>query len=115
VFIPQAGKTGTANSFDFAAFGGYTPRLAGYVSMFNPTGPVTHPMVGNASCYRSSSGSPDCPGSVFGANAGAIWQMTFEHANLGKSIAHFATAPGEGRFYADGPGTQSPESGKRSR
>lgn len=112
VYIPQAGKTGTANSFDFAAFGGYTPRLAGYVSMFNPTGPITHPMVGDASCYRSSSGSPDCPGSVFGANAGQIWQMTFEHADLGNSIAYFATTAGEGRFYADGPGTQAPASKK---
>ncbi len=109
VFIPQAGKTGTANSFDFAAFGGYTPRLAGYVSMFNPAGPISHPMVGSASCYRSSGGSLDCPGSVFGANAGAIWQMTFEHADLGTSVASFATTAGESRFYADGPGTQSPK------
>ena len=104
VFIPQAGKTGTANSFDFAAFGGYTPRLAGYVSMFNPTGPVTHPMVGYASCYRSSDGSQDCPGSVFGANAGQIWQMTFENAFLGNSIAYFAPVPAGSEFFREGTG-----------
>ncbi len=112
VYIPQAGKTGTANSFDFAAFGGYTPRLAGYVSMFNPAGPITHPMVGDASCYRSSAGALDCPGSVFGANAGAIWQLTFEHADLGSPVASFATAPGEASFYADGSGTQAGKPGK---
>ena len=70
VGIPAAGKTGTANNFEFAAFGGYTPRLAGYVSMFNPAGPVSHPMIGYASCFRSAGGGQDCPGSVFGANAG---------------------------------------------
>ena len=32
ISVPAAGKTGTANNFEFAAFGGYTPRLAGYVS-----------------------------------------------------------------------------------
>ncbi len=61
IFVPQAGKTGTANSFDFAAFGGYTPKLAGYVSMFNPTGPVNHPMIGDASCYRSAGGGAGVP------------------------------------------------------
>jgi membrane peptidoglycan carboxypeptidase len=103
VAIPAAGKTGTANSFDFAAFGGYTPGLAGYVSMFNPSGPVDHPMVGYASCYRSSGGGQDCPGSVFGANAGQIWQMTFDNADLGSSIAGFS-APSGGDFYSQGSG-----------
>jgi membrane peptidoglycan carboxypeptidase len=104
VFIPQAGKTGTANSFDFAAFGGYTPVLAGYVSMFNPTGPVTHPMVGEASCYRASGGSEDCPGSVFGANAGQIWQLTFENADLGGPAPSFATVPAGSGFFREGTG-----------
>jgi membrane peptidoglycan carboxypeptidase len=104
VYIPQAGKTGTANSFDFAAFGGYTPRLAGYVSMFNPVGPVTHPMVGYASCYRSAAGGAACPGSVFGANAGQIWQMTFETADLGQSVASFAPPPAGSGFFSEGTG-----------
>jgi membrane peptidoglycan carboxypeptidase len=108
VYIAQAGKTGTANSFDFAAFGGYTPRLAGYVSMFNPVGPVTHPMIGTASCYRSAAGGSDCPGSVFGANAGQIWQMTFENADLGNSFAYFTPPPPGSVFFRDGPGTHAP-------
>ena len=61
--LSAAGRQdGTANSFDFAAFGGYTPTLTGYVSMFNPSGPVTHPMVGFASCYRAGGGGEECPG-----------------------------------------------------
>jgi membrane peptidoglycan carboxypeptidase len=104
VYVPQAGKTGTANSFEFAAFGGYTPHLAGYVSMFNPVGPVTHPMTGDASCYRSASGSADCPGSVFGANAGQIWQMTFTRADLGRSFGYFPAVPSGSRFLRLGTG-----------
>jgi membrane peptidoglycan carboxypeptidase len=112
VYIPQAGKTGTAQSFDFAAFGGYTPLLAGYVSMFNPTDPVANPMTGSSSCYRSSGGAMDCPGSVFGANAGQIWQMTFESADLGSGIADFTPPPAGSGLFRDGPGTQTPKSGK---
>lgn len=103
VAIPAAGKTGTANNFDFAAFGGYTPRLAGYVSMFNPAGPIDHPMIGYASCFRSSGGGQDCPGSVFGANAGQIWQMTFDHADLGPTVASFRHPEG-GNFFSEGTG-----------
>jgi membrane peptidoglycan carboxypeptidase len=108
VYVPQAGKTGTANRFDFAAFGGYTPHLAGYVSMFNPSGPVTHPMVGYASCYRSGGGSEDCPGSVFGANAGQIWQLTFESADLGASFGSFPPVPGISGYFRAGTGQQAP-------
>jgi membrane peptidoglycan carboxypeptidase len=107
VYVPQAGKTGTANSFDFAAFGGYTPHLAGYVSMFNPAGPVTHPMRGDASCYRSASGSADCPGAIFGANAGQIWQMTFSRADLGRSFGYFLRVPPGSRFLRQGTGTNT--------
>jgi membrane peptidoglycan carboxypeptidase len=107
VSIPQAGKTGTANSFDFAAFGGYTPKLAGYVSMFNPAGPVSHPMVGSASCYRSAGGGEDCPGSVFGANAGQIWQLTFESADLGPDFGSFPAVPAGSRFLRQGTGQRS--------
>lgn len=103
--IAQAGKTGTANSFDFAAFAGYTPSLAGYVSMFNPSGPVSHPMTGAASCYRSARGARDCPGSVYGANAAQIWQLTFSRADLGNTAATFAGVPASSRFMIKGPGT----------
>jgi membrane peptidoglycan carboxypeptidase len=108
VYVPQAGKTGTANSFDFAAFGGYTPHLAGYVSMFNPSGPVTHPMVGYASCYRGGGGGENCPGSVFGANAGQIWQLTFESADLGASFGSFLPVPGDSGYFREGTGQQVP-------
>jgi membrane peptidoglycan carboxypeptidase len=105
VYVPQAGKTGTADSFDFAAFGGYTPKLAGYVSMFNPAGPVAHPMVGAAACFRSASGGADCPGSVFGANAGQIWQLTFSHAVLGSPVGQFPVVPADSPYFSAGPGT----------
>ena len=108
VRVAQAGKTGTANSFDFAAFGGFTPHLAGYVSMFNPVGASAHPMTGQASCYRSAAGGLDCPGSVFGANAGQIWQLTFNHADLGNLQSGFAAVPRSSPFFSKGAGTTLP-------
>jgi membrane peptidoglycan carboxypeptidase len=112
VYVPQAGKTGTANSFDFASFGGYTPKLAGYVSMFNPVGPVTHPMVGVAACFRSAAGGSDCPGSVFGADAGQIWQLTFSHAALGTPTGQFPAVPADSTYFRAGPGTPSASRGR---
>jgi membrane peptidoglycan carboxypeptidase len=114
-YIPQAGKTGTANSFQFAAFGGYTPELAGYVSMFNPTDPVTRPMSGSSSCYRSSGGALDCPGAIYGANAGQIWQMTFESADLGTSAADFTPPPAGSGLFREGTGIQSAKSAKSAK
>jgi membrane peptidoglycan carboxypeptidase len=107
VVPPQAGKTGTANNFEFAAFGGYTPRLAGYVSMFYPA--ETRAMEGQASCYRSAAGLLDCPFEIFGANAGQIWQFTFDHADLGKSIANFVPVPADSIYYSKGTGVSSPK------
>ncbi len=104
--VPQAGKTGTANNYDFAAFAGYTPKLAGFVSEFNPAGPVSHPMAGPASCYRSQSGGKDCPGAVYGANAGQIWQLTFESASLGPPFGSFAPVPSSSTFFRAGTGQQ---------
>jgi membrane peptidoglycan carboxypeptidase len=112
VDIPQAGKTGTANSFDFAAFGGYTPKLAGYVSMFNPAGPVQHPMTGDASCFRASGGGTDCPGAVYGADAGLIWQKTFESAELGAPrFGSFPGVPGGSGYFRRGSGKTSSAGG----
>ena len=111
VYIPQAGKTGTANSFEFAAFGGYTPKLAGFVSMFNPTGPAEHPMIGDASCYRAPGGGKDCPGSVYGATAGQIWQLTFETADLGRTVGSFPGVPRSSAYFSKGTGQSPP--GKR--
>jgi len=112
--VPQAGKTGTANSFDFAAFGGYTPKLAGFVSEFNPAGPVSHPMVGNASCYRAAGGAKDCPGSVFGANAGQIWQLTFSSADLGQPFGSFTAVPRSSPFFREGTGQRTPAKAART-
>ena len=98
------GKTGTANDFDYAAIGGYTPRRTGYVSMFNPKGPISHPMSGIGACFRVG-----CVGQVFGANAGQIWQLTFENAYLGRSIANFVPVPANSPFYALGTGVSSPK------
>ncbi|MEP7024636.1 MAG: penicillin-binding transpeptidase domain-containing protein, partial [Actinomycetota bacterium] len=107
VIPPQAGKTGTANDFDFAAFGGFTPRMVGYVSMFYPA--KTRSMAGINSCYRGISGGELCPGEVFGANAGQIWQFTFDHANLGKTIANFVPVPTDSQYYSLGTGVSSPK------
>src|ERR1039457_6289932 len=82
---PAAGKTGTSDSFAYAAFGGYTPDLAGYVSVFYPNGPTRYTMASYPrSCYRVQ-----CDGAgMFGADAPAhIWQMTFLHAKLASPAA----------------------------
>jgi membrane peptidoglycan carboxypeptidase len=105
---PAAGKTGTSDNFDFAAFGGYTPTLAGYVSTFNPAGPVEFPMEGTGSCYREG-----CPGEMFGADAPAhTWQMTFLHANLGNP-AGFAMADIPGELWSMGSGVNNPAPPKK--
>jgi membrane peptidoglycan carboxypeptidase len=105
---PAAGKTGTSDNFDFAAFGGYTPTLAGYVSTFNPAGPVEFPMEGTGSCYRGG-----CPGEMFGADAPAhTWQMTFLHANLGNP-AGFAIADIPPELWSMGSGVNNPAPPKK--
>ena len=107
---PAAGKTGTSDNFDFAAFGGYTPDLAGYVSVFNPLGPVTHPMSGTGSCYQLG-----CPGEMFGADAPAhTWQMTFLHANLANPAPGFVTSDIPGELYSMGNGQNNPAPPKKN-
>jgi membrane peptidoglycan carboxypeptidase len=99
-----AGKTGTGENSDYAAFAGYTPTLVGYVSVFNPADPVSNPMVYPASCYRAQGNALTCPGEMFGANApGATWQLTFEHASLG-SAAGFTPLSGGSIFWSMGDG-----------
>ena len=56
--IPAAAKTGTANGGYYAAFAGYTPRLAGYVSVFNPFSPTgSGAMIYPRADYREVDGS----------------------------------------------------------
>jgi membrane peptidoglycan carboxypeptidase len=108
---PAAGKTGTSDNFDFAAFGGYTPDLAGYVSVFNPIDPVKFPMSGTGSCYRGG-----CPGEMFGADAPAhTWQMTFLHANLADPAPGFVMADIPGELWSMGTGVNNPAQKKKGK
>ena len=82
--IPAAAKTGTANGGFYAAFAGYTPRLAGYVSVFNPRSPTGRgAMIYSRANYREVGGGLAVPGQMFGDNApGATWQLTFLRLHL---------------------------------
>ncbi|MGH3070259.1 MAG: penicillin-binding transpeptidase domain-containing protein, partial [Streptosporangiaceae bacterium] len=106
---PAAGKTGTSDNFDFAAFGGYTPDLAGYVSVFNPVDPVKFPMSGTGSCYRVG-----CSGQMFGSDAPAhTWQMTFLHANLANPAPGFVNNDIPGELFSMGSGVNNPAPPKK--
>jgi membrane peptidoglycan carboxypeptidase len=115
ITVPAAAKTGTSNGGYYAAFGGYTPRLAGYVSVFNPIDPTTPAgaMLNQNSCYREnpvSGGYQRCPGQMFGANApGATWQMTFLAADLGSPPANFVPVDPSSPFFSMGDGVNSPK------
>jgi len=116
--VPAAGKTGTANQGFYAAFGGYTPYLAGYVSVFNPKDPTTGgQMVGFPhSCYREDpalGGGQSCPAQMFGDNApAATWQMTFSNAAVGPGTP-FAGVPANSPFFSMGNGVTSPKPPKK--
>jgi membrane peptidoglycan carboxypeptidase len=108
---PAAAKTGTANQGFYAAFAGYTPTLAGYVSVFNPIDPTTGgEMLGYPhSCYRDSDGSFQCPGQMYGDMApGATWQLTFLHASLGPPVPFVGVSPSSA-FFSEGNGFTSPK------
>jgi membrane peptidoglycan carboxypeptidase len=102
-----AAKTGTANGGYYAAFAGYTPRLAAYVSVFNPNSPTgTGAMLGENACYRDIYGE-NCPGQMFGDNApGATWEETFLHAALGRNVG-FVYPPSS--FFSLGNGLGAPK------
>jgi membrane peptidoglycan carboxypeptidase len=110
-----AGKTGTANNSQYAAFGGYTPNLAAYVSVFDTPTPIA--MVGNDACYQAQGGGPACDpaGEMFGADApGHTWQLSFEHANLG-SDAGFVAVPGDSPLMSMGDGQSAPQQGGKGK
>lgn len=109
---PAAGKTGTANTGYYAAFAGWTPTLAGYVSVFNPLDPTTGgAMLGSNSCFRQvglgGTGEQSCPGQMYGDDApGATWEDTFLNAELGPALS-FPSVPDDSPFFALGGGNVS--------
>ncbi len=112
--IPAAGKTGTSDGGFYAAFGGYTPLLAGYVSVFNPNDPTTGGAMVNGfphTCYRenpATGGGQNCPSQMFGDNApAATWQMTF--MTVGLPSAFFVGVPTGSPFLSMGDGVNSPK------
>lgn len=112
---PAGAKTGTANGGAFAAFAGYTPTLAGYVSVFNPVNQFGYgAMLGSRSCYRVLGGGQSCGVQMYGANApGSTWQITFLHADLGPPAA-FVAVPPTSPFFSLGSGVNSPKPPKPS-
>jgi len=104
-----AAKTGTANNGYYAAFAGYTPTLAAYVSVFNPINPTGGgAMLGQNSCYRDlpQFGGLQCPQQMYGDNApGATWEYSFLRADLGKDV-QFVNPPGN--FFSLGDGLGAP-------
>jgi hypothetical protein len=52
---------------------------------------------------------------VFGANAGQIWQLTFEHADLGSPVANFVAVPADSIYYSKGDGVSSPTPPKHTK
>src|ERR1035441_795961 len=109
---PAAGKTGTSDSFAYAAFGGYTPDLTGYVSVFYPLRP-TDPIHGTMASYPRSCYRLGCDGAgMFGADAPAhIWQMTFLHAKLASNAPNFVF-PTSGLLFSMGNGQTAPKAPK---
>ena len=106
-----AGKTGTANNSEYAAFGGYTPSLAAYVSVFHPTDPGQNLMVAPVnSCYQQQGGVLACNGEMFGADApGHTWQLSFEHANRDRPTANFVPVSGDSPLMSMGDGQSAPQ------
>jgi membrane peptidoglycan carboxypeptidase len=109
---PAAAKTGTGDHGDFADFGGYTPQLAAYVSVFNPLNQFTWgAMVGSHADYRDIGGGFGSGSftQMFGDDApGATWQITFLHADLGP-VQNFVPVPLTSPFYSAGSGVNSPK------
>ncbi len=107
--VPAAAKTGTSDLGHYAAFAGYTPRLAGYVSVFNPNFPTTKDaMLGYRACFREVDGSLNCPAQMFGDNApGATWQLTFQSLHL--PYVNFVDVPSYSAFFSMGDGVNSPK------
>ncbi|GAA4589815.1 transglycosylase domain-containing protein [Planotetraspora phitsanulokensis] len=78
-----AGKTGTGDQSRTVWFAGYTPDLAGAVSLGDPRGPVKYPLSGETMNGHQY-------GSVFGATIpGPIWKATMTSALKGIDATSF--------------------------
>ena len=80
---PAAGKTGTTDAYATAWFAGYTPNLAGAVSIGDPRGAANHRLsnVTIGGKYYAN---------VFGASIpGPIWKETFINALKGVPVEEF--------------------------
>ena len=109
--LPAAGKTGTSDNFDYAAFGGYTPDRPATYPCSTRQDPVTHPMQGIGACYRITCD----PGGMFGADAPAhTWQMTFEHAVLANPAPGFVMADIPPQLWSMGTGQNNPAAPKKT-
>jgi membrane peptidoglycan carboxypeptidase len=112
---PAAAKTGTANSGYYAAFAGYTPTLASFTSVFNPTHPTKVQYDGKPGAmlgcpeatYRAYPGGYVlCQNQMFGDMApGSTWEYSFLRAALGKPL-HFGPVPSE--YFSLGDGSSPP-------
>ncbi|MFC7099859.1 penicillin-binding transpeptidase domain-containing protein [Nonomuraea rubra] len=87
-----AGKTGTTDDYASAWFAGFTPDLAGAVSLGDPRGSQRHKLTGVTIGGRYY-------GSVQGAIPGPIWRDTMMSALRGVPATPF-TAVDEARFGA---------------
>jgi membrane peptidoglycan carboxypeptidase len=86
-----AGKTGTGDQSRTVWFAGYTPDLAGAVSLGDPRGPVKYPLSGETMNGHQY-------GSVFGATIpGPIWKATMIAALKGTDPTSFVR-PDMSRF-----------------
>lgn len=86
-----AGKTGTGDQSRTVWFAGFTPDLAGAVSLGDPRGPMRYPLPGQVMAGRTY-------GSVFGATVpGPIWKATFLAALKDVEPSSF-TKPDMSRF-----------------
>ncbi|MGW5262085.1 transglycosylase domain-containing protein [Microbispora sp. NPDC004025] len=86
-----AGKTGTGDQSRTVWFAGFTPDLAGAVSLGDPRGPMRYPLPGQVMAGRTY-------GTVFGATVpGPIWKATFLAALKGVDATSFVK-PDMSRF-----------------
>ena len=109
VVPPQAGKTGTANGFEFTPRSAAT-RHAGRLrrrcsTRRNPTGDARHGLPATGALPGRWTAPARCSATTPG-RSGSSPSM---HADLGKSIANFVAVPANSPYYSMGTGVSSPK------